>query len=260
YPNLSNKTIKELKENKDLFYVVMNTDQEQFVKQNDLFNKSYIRIDPFLGNHGFSIDYLNKEHVNKYHGVLLHVNENLSDHEFKIVQDIMNICEQKKLVLNIGGSCVLEDSRLNGCTELRAIMSFLLPRNATNVDETSIVLTTQVLQKQIITKPISIGYKSNRVVIEKGTIITISLGYGEFHLLRNLYQNKVKINILGNEYYIPCEPCMNTSWLYSPNKIYDISSRLTILSTKDFYRISSILDIDIDEILTAFKGIEVRIV
>ncbi|MEC1178649.1 alanine racemase [Metasolibacillus meyeri] len=251
YPNLNDKEIiKEICSNENLYFTIMNIEDYKYVSKYECF-RLYLRIDPFLGLHGVDFStaksYLDKY---KFYGVLVHVNEYLDIEEENHLLEIINWAKTKNLKINIGGSAIVNYERiLNEQIDLRFTKGIIAPIN----NRESILLKTRILMKSQIESTTQIGYKSDRIHLEKGTILLISLGYGDFKMLPIYYEQKTPLIIEGKKFYIPCYPCMNTCWLYCEEFVEVKSEYIDLYNSIISNQIINYLDLDQDEILSSFS-------
>ncbi|ATF15807.1 hypothetical protein A616_28810 [Brevibacillus brevis X23] len=251
YPDLSDSLIIcETEREKNLFLTVINENDIHYIK--NIFSKVYLRVDLFLGNHGIDLSYarsfLQTETVR---GVILHINESLNKSEEDMVNKIIEWAKSKKLSINIGGSAVLKYREiLKQDINLRFVMDILAPRG---LQQNNIVLNARVIKQTQIDSMLTIGYKTDRVCLESGTVVTVSLGYGDFRMLPMLYEMRVPIVIENKNFYMPCYPCMNTCWLYCEDHVVLKSKYVEFLNASISACLVKTLNIDPDEILSSIS-------
>ncbi len=214
--------------------------------------KSYIRVDPFLGIHGMSEEkFWEIRDLKKYTGVLIYINEFLNENELKNLLKILKRCVDNNLFFNIGGSSAID--YINYFNYYK-IEYRLLRKILFSLHNSTINFQTSVLTDEIITKEKEFGFKSDRVKVKKGYVALLSFGYYDFKLLPLLYKKNIPLKILGEEYKILCYPCMNTMWIYSDSTKLLPKTIQLFSNVKDVKDICRILDIDIDEFYTSFSN------
>ena len=137
--------------------------------------------------------------------------------------------------------------------EMRIARSILIQDKKSKLS--NFILEVHVINQKILNgDTISIGYKSSRENFKSGTIILISLGYGDFGLLSLMYIKGIGVTLQNEKFKIPVYPCMNTCWLYS-DKLIQVEDKLELF--KSIYEIEEIcrkLEIDIDEFYASFNS------
>lgn len=249
-PELGKKIIK-LYDNKN-FDNVSNC----LINYNDL-NKinnynCFIRLDPFLGMHGVTFEELKKiDNLSSFKGILIYINEYLNRQEIKILNEIVEIANQNNLILNIGGSVILDKLNYINCkkTEVRILRKILFSEG----EQSSMYLKCNILNKIHLNEKTFIGFKSDRRAYDKGYLYLVSIGYDDFKLLPLMYKNNLKIRILNKDYDIACYPCMNTMWIYSDSDAL-ISNELVLFdNNQNIIDICKKLDIDLDEFYSSYS-------
>lgn len=224
-------------------YTTRLEDEDYCVKAN-----SYVRVDPFLGLHGISMEQLrNKKNLSDYRGLFIYINEFLSADELPVMDELFRIANKHGLVVNVGGSSMLRylDRFAGQRMELRLLRELLMPKHR----KASMYLVCRVLNHG---EPQMIGFKSDRQNPTTGKLALISVGYYECKWMSELYKRGIPLTIDGRPCRIPCYPCMNTMWIQSEG---DLLSEREIQLFSDFeevLRICEILDIDVDEFYSAF--------
>lgn len=251
YPNMNEFLLKEFEENNNI-YLTLVCEKDFHLLDKQYFTRIYLRIDPFLGGHGVNFNTAKNLYKRyKFFGVLIHINEYLTSEEEIELVAIIEWANSLKLKINIGGSSIINSKKLLGTElELRFTKVILQPSKK----KETISLNSRILIKNKISTPISIGYKSDRIKILKGTILTVGIGYGDFGFLPYFYENKIPIIIEGVKFFLPCYPCMNTFWLHTD---FDVNIKTKYITIFDNMNDEMLLKLELDEILTSFsKSIE----
>ncbi|MDV3769047.1 hypothetical protein CMU26_05770 [Elizabethkingia anophelis] len=246
--------------NKELSIVYPDYNNLQFIKNNINivlnsinnvdnidFNKKrcYIRIDIGLGLHGITYsEFLLISDLNLYKGVILYINEYVTELELKQISNIYNISIYNGLDFSIGGSPAIDIVKNFPRASLRIVNQILYK----NTPFSFIIRIIKLLINQ--KDSIEIGFKSDRKIICGGTLILLAVGYGDFHALVHFYNNKIPIMIDETPFYLPCFPCMNTCWIYSTDEINLTTEYINILSPET---IACLNEFSLDEITTAIS-------
>jgi len=248
---ISIKTIILFEKNKEkLTYFCMNKIGDNEKKST---KKTYIRVDPFLGMHGISLDELKKiQNLKDYYGILIYLNECLTENEEMELQKIIKIAKDNNLLLNIGGSKILDYLyKLKGYDkiEIRLLRRILFSDD----NKSTMFLRSRLINSLNVNKKFNIGFKSDRKTFYDGYLYLVSFGYNDLKILPLLYKNNIPLKIGKSYYDIACYPCMNTTWLYSKTKknledVFDVFREY-----HEILKACEILDIDIDEFYTSFN-------
>lgn len=251
YPDLSDSLIiSEAERERKLFLTVISEDDIRHVK--NILSKTYLRVDLFLGNHGIDFNYVRSFlQTERVKGIILHINESLNKSEEGMVNKIIEWAKGKGLSINIGGSVVFNYREiLKQDIDLRFVMDILAPRG---LQQNNIVLNARVIKQTQIDSMLYIGYKTDRVCLERGTVLTVSLGYGDFKMLPKFYEKSIPIVIEDKTFYMPCYPCMNTCWLYCEDLVEVKSKYVEFFNAFISAYLVQTLNIDPDEILSSIS-------
>lgn len=260
YPDLSMLfKYQDIVRKRSVYLVCMDVEELERINAFKMHQNTYIRLDPFLGGHGLNIMELKGiQQVEQYKGLLLHINEFLDFNETRLLAELGQWANEHNMAINIGGSSILRhehDLEIMNNLEIRFVKDAIIDTELCS----SLNLFTRIIHKKKIVSPISIGYKSSRVKLDKGTLLTLSIGYGLFKLLTDIYQHQIKISIQGFDFVLPCYPCMNTCWIYNDEDV-DISSDYINLfeDQRLIHTIAKTLDIDQDEVLTSLSSMQIK--
>ncbi len=209
----------------------------------------YIRIDEMLGLHGISLhEAKNIRDLSEYKGVIVHINEFISDTEKEIIREIELLTKQEHVLFSLGGSNVYSYLSNNEGIEYRYAAN-LFQSNTTSLFELELNVLNLV---HLEGSSIQIGYKSDRKEIHKGTLLLVDIGYGNWPLLSRIYKNNIKIHFEEYRLEIPVYPCMNTTWLYCKDALSIHSTICLFGNMSEIETLCSELDIDKDELYTSF--------
>ena len=180
-------------ENPYHFAVVSNDIELQkiFYYYNRILSQIYIRLDIFIGLHGFDNIKILFERINKYNvkGILIHFNENIQEFMWEIVFILIRICLSKNIYLNIGGGNfteyfpLLKNQKLN--LQYRSCKYILLNKNFFEIN-----ICFRVLNKKWCNDHNIIGYDSYKKDISGTYLYLINVGYGDFGILREIFYKK----------------------------------------------------------------------
>ena len=221
--------------------------------------KCYLRVDPFLGMHGLTLDELKEVRLLKeYYGLFLYLNEEISEKEQPILNEIVSLAEENGLHLNVGGSAILQhlDILPRKNTEVRLLRKILFSRNSYS----TMFLCCDVLTRKEfrgVSKSdlsIDIGFKSSRKTFCRGHLCLLSVGYSECKFFPLFYQKELSFKINGTKYQLAVYPGMNTSWVWGEEDTCNLNDTACIFTDYcEVQEICSNLDIDIDEFYTSFS-------
>ena len=210
----------------------------------------YVRVDPFLGLHGISMEQLrNMKNLSEYRGLFIYINEFLSEDELPVMDELFLLAKQHDLVVNAGGSAMLQylDRFAGQRMELRLLRELLMPQQK----KASMHLVCRVLNHG---EPQTIGFKSDRKNPTTGKLALLSVGYYECKWMPELYKRGIPLMVDGKPCRIPCYPCMNTMWINSEDELLPEREIRLFSDFEEVLRICEILDIDVDEFYSSFPS------
>jgi len=211
--------------------------------------KTYLRVDPFLGLHGLSPEALDRiPEPERFHGLFVYINEYLTPEEEGAVKALSDFSQAHGLVLNIGGSAILDHLRLlPPGSEIRLLRRVLFSSR----EQAPMYPVCRVLAKG---PGQTVGFKSDRVRLDGGICYLLSMGYYECKWLPVMYRLGLPLILDGREYRIPCYPCMNTMWLWSPEDTLPLGEVALLSQAGQVEALCASLDLDSDEYYASFPG------
>lgn len=255
--NIRNKFIilygKDLSFKPDIYPIVTSLNQLQLYENSRMSNSNvYMRCDNYLAMHGIEWE-ICKERIESYKGVFIHINEYLSESELKELLKIDEFLYKKNKILNIGGS-----EALNYVKILRSDVEYRFAKRVLydNLQKKSnFILHLPILDiRDANKKEESIGYKSDRKIINMGFLYLVQIGYGDWPTLARIYEKKVMIRYQDKKIELPVYPCMNTAWLWTREKLPLINSEIVLFENKrEIIDICQKIDIDMDEFFVTFS-------
>lgn len=232
-------------------FCINNLKQLKYIEENSLpKSRFYIRIDEFLGMHGLSLKEVeSRTDISMYKGILVHINEFLSDEERKIIHKIELLAERNQLQFSLGGSNAYNYLAENEKIEYRYVARLF----ETEV-YSPIQLNLNILEMVHLNgRCVEIGYKSDRKKICEGTLFLADIGYGSWSIITDIYRNNGKLHFGNYALELPAYPCMNTAWFYCKDKVPFCKTVSLFKTISEIETLCLELDIDRDELYTSFR-------
>lgn len=232
-------------------FVAYNLEQMNFLITLYGPDRVYLRVDPFLGGVGIEIDKLPQlSDLKLLKGIVLHFDEVINDEAIAILARIRNITALSGIKLNLGGSVILNYPHLiQPDDELRLVMDFLLPREGKE-PPLHFSIESIVLNQMELKGKKQIGYASDKVEIEEGTLFILDTGYYDIPWIGELHKSKYLLDSDIGPLLLITYPAMNTCWAWSKEYFSKALGKIKLIqANEELINIAKHIDKDIDELI-----------